>query len=88
MVMVVSFVPSFLRSPVVYNELPPPNVVRLLRWGVVFYRLGGGEGPRTFNDDFFSWWDHQDYATDDYCFNEVDFCNDPELILPPNTQWG
>jgi len=54
----------------------------------VFYRLGGGEGPLTFNDAFFSWWDRQAYAIDDYCFSEVDFRNDPELVLPPDAQWG
>ena len=25
---------------------------------------------------------------DDYCFADVDFRNDPELVLPPDAQWG
>ena len=75
-------------QPRIPLELPPPSVPRMLRWGVVFYRHGGGEGPHTFNGYFFNWWDRQAYAIDDYCLSEVDFHNDPKLVLPPDAQWG
>ena len=60
----------------------------MLRWGVLFFRLGGEVGARFYDEAFFSWWDRQVCAIDDYCFSDLDFWNDPELVLPPNAQWG
>ena len=69
-------------------EPSPPMAPQMLRWGVLFFRLGGGVGARFYDEAFFSWWDRQVCAIDDYCFSDVDFQNDPELVLPPDAQWG
>jgi len=60
-------------QPKIPLELPPPSVPRMLRWGVVFYRLGGGVSARFYDDSFFSSWDRQAYAIDDYFFCDIDF---------------
>jgi hypothetical protein len=58
------------------------------RWADLMKRLGGGDVPRTaFDDDFFSWWDQQIIAIDDYPYAGLDFRGDPDLVLPP-TQHG
>ena len=69
-------------------ELPPPSVPRMLRWGVMFFRLGGGVSARFYDDAYFNWRDRQVCGIDDYCFSDIDFHNDPELVLPPDAQWG
>jgi len=74
--------------PKMVIEPSPPMAPRMLRWGVLFFRLGGGAGSRFYDDAFFSWWDQQVIGIDDYCFADVDFRNDPELVLPPDAQWG
>jgi len=75
-------------QPKMVIEPSPPMAPRMLRWGVHFFRLGGGVGARFYDEAFFSWWDRQVMAIDDYCFADVDFRNDPELVLPPDAQWG
>jgi len=75
-------------QPKMVIEPSPPSTPRMLRWGVLFFRLGSGVGACFYDDTFFSWWDRQDFAIDDYCFSDVDFWNDPELVLPPDAQWG
>lgn len=69
-------------------EPSPLSAPRMLRWGVLFFRLGGRVGARFYDEAFFSWWDRQVCAIDGYCFSDVDFWNDLELVLPPDTQWG
>jgi len=73
-------------QPKITLELPPPTVPHMLRWGVVFYRLGGGVSVRFYDDSFFSWWDRQAYAIDDYYFCDFDFRQDPNLVLPVDAQ--
>ena len=41
-----------------------------------------------YNDTFFDWLDPQILMIDDYAYDELDFCNDPDLVLPEGSQWG
>ena len=51
--------------------------------------LGGGDMPiMTFDDEFFTWWDQQIIAVDDYPYASMDLRGDPDLALPPNAAWG
>lgn len=43
-------------QPWVPIEMPLLSVPWMLHWVIHFYILRGGEGPQTFDDDFFSWW--------------------------------
>jgi len=59
------------------------------RWANLMKHLGGADIPRTaFDDDFFSWWDQQIIAIDDYPYAGLDFRGDPDLVLPPTATWG
>lgn len=44
------------------------------RWDELMKCLGGDDVPRmTFDDKFFSWWDQQVIAVDDYPYAKMDF---------------
>jgi len=52
-------------------------------------RIGGGDVPRiAFDNDFFSWWEQQIIAVDDYLYANLDFWGDPNLALLPSAAWG
>lgn len=52
-------------------------------------RLGGTEVPRsTWDDKFFQWWEEKVIAVEDYPYAGMDFCGDPDLVLPPGAAWG
>jgi len=83
----------FERVPALRPRVPvsisAPRDPRMGRWADLMKRLGGGEVPRTaFDDDFFSWWDQQIIAIDDYPYAGLDFRGDPDLALPPTAAWG
>ena len=70
-------------------SISTPRDPRMGRWADLMKRLGGGEVPSTtFDDGFFTWWDHQIIAVDDYPYVGLDFRGDLDLALPPNAAWG
>jgi len=59
------------------------------RWADPMKRLGGGDVPKmTFYDEFFAWWDQQVITVDEYPYAKMDFRGDPDLVLPPDVEWG
>ena len=59
------------------------------RWAKLMKCLGGRDVPRTaFDNDFFSWWEQQIIAMDDYPYAGMDFRGDLGLALPLDAAWG
>jgi len=61
----------------------------MARWADLMMGLGGGEVPiNTFDDEFFSWWEQEVIAVEDYPYASMDFRGDQDLVLPPEATWG
>ena len=58
----------------------------MLKWSGLLMRLGGGRQPH-FSEDFFNWLDQEILIVDDYGYVGIDFCNDPDLVLPEGDDW-
>jgi len=75
--------------PRVAVSISTPRDPRMGRWADLMKRLGGGEVPRSaFDDEFYTWWEQQIVAVDDYPYSGLDFRGDPDLELPPDAAWG
>lgn len=59
-------------------------------WVNLMKCLGGCDMPRmTFDDEFFTQWDQQIIAVNDYPYANMDFRGDLDLVLPPKfATWG
>ena len=58
----------------------------MLKWLGLLIQLGGGCQPH-FSEDFFSHLDQDNLIVDDYGYAGIDFCNDPDLVLPEGYDW-
>jgi hypothetical protein len=58
----------------------------MLKWSGLLIRLGGGRQPH-FLEDFFSHLSQDILVVDDYGYAGIDFCNDPDLVLPEGYDW-
>ena len=59
------------------------------KWVDMMKRLGGGEVPKNnFHDELFSRWEQQVIGVEDYAYGCMDFKGDPDLVLPPDAEWG
>ena len=61
---------------------------RLMRWGQMLLRLGGGTAPNAFDATFFHWWSEQIPVVEDYPYAGIDYREDYDLVLPPDARWG
>lgn len=59
----------------------------MLKWSGLLVRLGGGRQPHV-SEDFFSRLDQDILVVDDYGYAGIDFCNDPDLVLPEGYDWN
>ena len=41
-----------------------------------------------YDDDFYTWWEQQLLALEQFPYAEMDFQGDPDLVLPPGGAWG
>ena len=53
----------------------------MLKWSGLLVQLGGSRQPH-FSEDFFSCLDQDILVMDDYGYVGIDFCQDPDLVLP------
>ena len=51
-------------------------------------RIGGGTAPSAFDAAFFHWWTEQIPRIKDYPYAGIDYREDYDLVLPPDTRWG
>ena len=51
-------------------------------------RLGGGRVDKPYPTDFFTWWQRQIIAIDEYPYVGIDFCGDLDMPLPPGEAYG
>ena len=58
----------------------------MLKWSGLLVRLGGGHQPH-FSEDFFSRLDQDILVVDDYGYAGINFCHDPDLVLPEGEDW-
>ena len=49
---------------------------------------GGGGAKVKFEATFFRWLSDQILVIEDYTYEGTEFTGDPDLPLPPGTQWG
>ena len=76
-------------SPVIPLEIRHPRQLRLSRWGDIFFRQGGGHVVHSmYDDDFYTWWEWQVLALEQFPYAEMDFRGDLDLVLPPGGAWG
>jgi hypothetical protein len=62
------------------------RVLTMLKWSGLLVWLGGGWQPH-FSEDFFNRLDQDLLMVDDYGYVGIDFCNDPDLVLPEGLDW-
>ena len=65
-----------------------PREPRQARWAALIPRTREGPVRHFFDDGFFDWLNHQIIMMEDYPYAGMKFTGDPELVLPPSTQWG
>ena len=41
-----------------------------------------------YDDDFYTWWERQVPALEQFPYAGLDFRGDPDLVLPPGGAWG
>jgi hypothetical protein len=58
------------------------------RWTEVLPRKGGGHLGDPWDDAFFAWWECQVVVIEDYPYAGIDYHNDPEMPIPPNSAYG
>ena len=58
------------------------------RWANVMHRLGGGRVANPYPGELFPWWWRQLITIDDYPYVGIDFCGDPDILLPPGLAYG
>ena len=76
-------------SPAIPLEVRHPRQPRLSRWGDIFLRHGGGDVVQSmYDDDFYTWWERQVPALEQFPYAGMDFRGDPDLVLPPGGAWG
>ena len=76
-------------SPAIPLEIRHPRQPRLSRWGDIFLRHGGGDVVQSmYDDDFYTWWERQVPALEQFPYAGLDFRGDPDLVLPPGGAWG
>ena len=56
------------------------------KWIELLSCLGGGR-QHHFDEDFFSWFDSQIWAVDEYRYAKVDFRHDPNMVLSLGEVW-
>ena len=71
----------------VFIELRPRDP-HMLRWVEIMARTGGGRSKVKYGAPFFKWLNDQILMIEDYSFTGTKFRGDPDLPLPPGTQWG
>ena len=54
----------------------------------IMAHTGGGGAKVKFEAPFFRWLSDQILMIEDYAYVGMDFWRDPNLPLPPGTQWG
>ena len=80
-------VPSL--SPIVPLPVRSPSQPRLIIWGEIFLREGGGGSVQSVYDvDFYFWWERQLPALEQFPYAGLDFRGDTDLVLPPGGAWG
>ena len=87
--MVVSFILKWiphLRPQVTITRLEPEDT-RMLAWVTAMPRLGGATPKVRYGFGFFHWLRNQFLMIEDYANDGVDFCHDPELVLPEGDMW-
>ena len=76
-------------SPAIPLQVRSPRQPRLSQWGDIFLRQGGGDIVHSVYDaDFYTWWERQLLALEQFPYAGLDFRGDPELVLPPGGAWG
>ena len=76
-------------SPAIPLEIRHPCQPRLSRWGDIFLRHGGGDVVQgMYDDNFYTWWERQVPALEQFPYAGLDFRGDPDLVLPPGGAWG
>ena len=76
-------------SPTIPLPIRSPCQPRLSRWGDIFLRQGGGDSVHSvYDDDFYTWWERQLPALEQFPYARMDFRGDPDLVLPPGGAWG
>ena len=76
-------------SPAIPLHVRYPRQPRLSRCGDIFLRQGGGDiVHRMYDDDFYTWWERQVLALEQFPYAGMDFRGDPDLVLPPGGVWG
>ena len=76
-------------SPAISLQVRSPRQPRLNRWGEIFLCHRGGDIVQSvYDDDFYTWWEQQLPALEQFPYAGLDFRGDPDLILPPGAIWG
>ena len=76
-------------SPAIPLQVRSPCQPRLSQWGDIFLRQGGGDIVHSvYDDDFYTWWERQLPALEQFPYAGMDFRGDPNLVLPPGGIWG
>ena len=76
-------------SPAIPLQVRHPHHPRLSQWGDIFLRQGGGYiVHNVYDDDFYTWWERQLLALEQFPIAGMDFRGDPDLFLPPGGIWG
>ena len=65
-----------------------PREPRQTRWVALIPRTGEGTICHCFNEGFFEWLEDQIIMIEYYAYGGMNYTGDPELVLPPDTQWG
>ena len=74
-----------LRVPVRAGGLREP---RMVRWGEMMHRRGGGDVGRYFTQELYLQWLQLPLTLDDYPYRDMDFTGDPDAPRPPGQAWG
>ena len=76
-------------SPAIPLPVRSPCQPRLSRWEDIFLRQGGGDSVHSvYDDDFYTWWERQLPALEQFPYAGMDFRGDLDLVLPPGGAWG
>ena len=61
---------------------------RMVRWGEMMRRRGGGDVGRYFTQELYLQWLQLPMTLDDYPYRDMDYTGDPEAPRPPGQAWG
>ena len=75
-----------MRPQVNVSRLDPEDP-RMLRWVYVMAHVGGEGHKFVYKSAFFHWLRGQLLMIEDYAYEGVDFCKDPELPLSEGEKW-